>query len=505
MHFPRAVIATLVILSLLTIQQARAAEEVTAPDTPAGKLFAAWLAAVNSGDRGTIRTFVTEHFAPPPQGELPVDRITNGNLGRFKESGGLDLRKVIASEPHRIAVAVQARRTGYWHEISMAVTDQSPHRILGIGQRGIEAPPDLLPNERLTEREIRERADALISKLIESDSFSGAILIAKDGKTLYERAAGVADRTWDVPNRIDTRFNTASIGKMFTAVAVAQLVEQGKLTYDDTVGEILPDYPQKDVAAKVTVAHLLSHTSGLPSGGSSATDLFGKRYRAVKDYLPSFANDAPAFEPGSKFLYSNCGYYLLGAIIEKASGQPYQDYVREHVFKPAGMTNTDNYDLDTEPPNLATGYMDSPQGVPRRSNIFRLPIRGLPVGLGYSTVGDMVKFDGALRSHALLSKPSLDALWTGRIPTERGGQYGYGCHVREYNGARIIWHGGGWVGITNQFEMYPDLGYTVVIFCNIDNNPTAIAMKLREWLTQGTAKPTTEPAESNERGSLGRP
>ena len=94
---------------------------------------------------------------------------------------------------------------------------------------------------------------------------------------------------------------------------------------------------------------------------------------------------------------------------------------------------------------------------------------------------------------------SLDALWTGRIPTERGGQYGYGCHVREYNGTRIIWHGGGWVGITNQFEMYPDLGYTVVILCNIDNNPTAIAMKLREWLTQGTTnpaeKPATKPAE----------
>jgi CubicO group peptidase (beta-lactamase class C family) len=213
--------------------------------------------------------------------------------------------------------------------------------------------------------------------------------------------------------------------------------------------------------------------------------------RDVKDYLLSFASDGPAFEPGSKFLYSNCGYYLLGAIIEKASDESYHDYVRAHVFKAAGMTDTDNYDLDTDPPNLAKGYMDNSRGGRRRSNIFQLPIRGLPVGLGYSTAGDLLKFGEALRNNTLLTSESLPTLQTPRIPTGRDGHYGYGCHLRTYNGTRIVWHGGGWVGITNQFEMYPDLGYTVVTLCNIDNNPTPIAMKLREWLTQGTGRPTT--------------
>ncbi|MGB7160638.1 MAG: serine hydrolase domain-containing protein [Tepidisphaeraceae bacterium] len=484
MHCLRESTVAILILSCLTGAQARA-DEVSAPDTPAGKLFAAWLDAVNSGDRATIKQFVAERMAPPPSGALPVDQITNRNLGRFKESDGFALRRISASEPHKIAAFVQAKRTGYGYEISMAVTEQPPHKILGTGQRGVEAPPDLLPKERLSEQAIHERIDALVTKLSEADAFSGAILVAKDGKPFYERAAGFASRAWDVPNRVDTKFNVASIGKMFTAVAVAQLVEQGKLSYDDTVGKVMPDYANKDVAERVTVGHLLSHTSGLPSGGSASNGLFDKRYRAVKDYLPSFVNDSPAFEPGSKFLYSNCGYYLLGAIIEKASGQTYHDYVRAHVFQPAGMTNTDNYDLDTDPPSLATGYMDAPGGQ-RRSNVFRLPIRGVPVGLGYSTVGDMLKFDAALRDHTLLSEQSLKTIWTGRIETDRGGQYGYGCHLRQYNGARIVWHGGGWVGITNQFEIYPDLGYTVVILCNIDNNPTAIAMKLREWLAQGT-------------------
>jgi CubicO group peptidase (beta-lactamase class C family) len=460
----------------------------TAPATPAGEALGAWLAAVNSGDRETIRAFVTEHLAPPPDGNLPIDAIVNRNLGRFTDSGGLELRKVVASEPHKIAAAVQARRTGYWSEIQMAVTEQPPHRILGTGQRGIEAPPELLPKERLDEAQLRERIDALISTLVEADQFSGAILVARDGQPIYQRAVGFADRGWNVPNAIDTKFNVASIGKMFTAVAVAQLVERGKLSYDDTIGKVLPDYPQKDVATKVTIAHLLSHTSGLPLGGSDAKDLFARRFRNVKDYLPAFAKDGPTFEPGSKFSYSNCGYDLLGAVIEKASGQSYHDYVREHVFKAAGMMDTDNYELDSDPPNLATGYVDGPRGGPRRSNIFRVPIRGLPCGLGYSTVGDMVKFHVALRNHTLLSADSVKTLWTGRVATARGagGEYGYGCHLRTYNNTRIVWHGGGFAGATNQFEMYPELGYTVVILCNIDNNPTGIALKLREWLTQGT-------------------
>jgi CubicO group peptidase (beta-lactamase class C family) len=205
----------------------------------------------------------------------------------------------------------------------------------------------------------------------------------------------------------------------------------------------------------------------------------------VSNYLPTFANVDPAFEPGKKFLYSNSGYNLLGAIIEKASGQSYYDYVRDHIFKPAGMNNTDNYDLDTDVPNLACGYMSEPDGR-RRNNIYRLPVRGIPCGLGYSTAPDMLKFDIALRNHTLLRERSLKELWTSRIDNKRSGQYGYGCQIRQYAGTRVIWHGGGFVGITNQFEIYPELGYTVVILNNIDSNPLGLVRKVREWIVQGT-------------------
>jgi CubicO group peptidase (beta-lactamase class C family) len=469
-------------------EQAGAPTAVTLPDTPAGKQFAAWLAALNTGKRETLRQFIGEHFAPPPNGTLPADGIADRHFGIYNGTRGLDLRKIANSSPERITAVVQARRMGNWMTVGMTVNAQPPQNILGMGFRNTAAPVDLLPRNKPTEKEIRDKVDDLLTKLVESDAFSGVVLVAMDGRPIYQRACGLASRAWNAPNRIDTKFNIASIGKMFTAVAVAQLVEQGKLSYDDTLGKILPDHSNKDVGQKVTVRHLLTHTSGLTEARTSTQGdkSFRKTFRTIKEHLPSSPNDTLKFEPGTKFEYSNYGYLVLGAIIEKVSGQDYYNYIREHIYMPAGMTNSDCYELDTDPPNLATGYMDAP-GRTRRSNIFMLPVKGLSHGLGcYSTAEDLVKFATALRNHTLLNAKSTDLVWTGKVDyTEPGSQYGYGFIVKPYNGTRVIGRGGGWFGITNKFDMYPDLGYTVVILTNIDSDPNAIAFRLREWLTQG--------------------
>lgn len=460
----------------------------TLPETPAGKQFAAWLAALNTGRRETLRQFITENYAPPPNGPLPVERITDRQFQSFLDTGGFDVRKIAASSPEKIAVVVQAKRTGNWMVVGLTVGAQPPHNILGMGFRNSEAPADLLPRDKLTEQEIRDKVDGFLTKLIEADAFSGVVLVAKDGRPIYQRASGLASRTWNAPNRIDTKFNIASIGKMFTAVAIAQLVEKGKLSYEDTLGTVLPDYPNKDLAQKVTVHHLLTHTSGLTENAPPGDQPFRRGFRTVKEYLSSSAHDTLKFEPGSRLEYSSYGYLVLGAIIEHASGQDYYDYIRDHIYKPADMTNSDCYELDTDPPNLATGYMDAPNRT-RRSNIFMLPVKGLPYGLGYSTAEDLVKFARALGDRKLLDAKSTDLIWTGRVDyTESDSRYGYGFIVKRYNGTRIIGHGGGWVGITNKFEMYPDLGYTVVILSNIDSDPNSIASKLREWLTQGISR-----------------
>lgn len=446
-----------------------------------------------------MRRFVEGHFDKPPDGSLHSGELADHNMITFRETGGLLVRKVVSSSPAVITVLVEGRLTGYWMQVQFYVEAQPPdyapappYNVVGIGITNMEAPPEMLPKRRLSEREISLKVDSLIRKLVAAERFSGAVLMAKDGRPFYQGSFGMASRAWRAPNRIDTRFNLASMTKMFTAVAVAQLVEKGKLSFDDTVGKVLPEYPNKEVAERVTVGQLLAHTSGLASADRTGDMLLAtlrQGARTVGEHVSAFANAPLEFEPGSRFGYSNYGYVLLGAIIEKASGQDYYSYVREHVFKPAGMTNSDFYELDGDPPNLAIGLMDAPGGA-RRSNWLFTGVKGMPAGGAYSTVGDLLKFDAALRNHRLLGAEMTARLWAG---SARNARYGYGFELRRYNKALIVGHGGGWFGVTNRMDIYPDLGYVVVILSNYDSEPLAIANKLREWLTQSPSNEVPTP------------
>ena len=205
----------------------------------------------------------------------------------------------------------------------------------------------------------------------------------------------------------------------------------------------------------------------------------------MEDFFPLFVDDPLAFEPGSKVAYSNAGFIVLGSSIEKVSGRDYFEYIRDQVYKPAGMTDTDCYELDTDPPNLAVGYIKLDDGSVR-TNTFSHVIKGGPPGGGYSNVIDLLRFDVALRNHKLVSAKSTDLMWTGKVALgPEGGQYGYGFQCTRYNGTRIVGHGGGFPGISSQLEMYLDLGYTVAVMCNCDFGSQPVVQKLREWLTNG--------------------
>ncbi len=469
------------ILAAPILATAQTTRPTTLPDTPGKKIFISWLAAVNSGDVGTSQRFAEANFVTPPKPEEAAKDTL------FASSGGLDLQAVTRADSRSVFAFTRDRRTGYVREIRMSLAPGDPVKIQGIAMRQTALPAHLLPNVKLSDSEITQRADRLIDALVADDKFSGVLYVARGETPIYARAAGFASRQWNQPNRIDTKFNLASIGKMFTAVSIAQLVEQGKLHYTDTLTQMLPGYPDKELGAKVTLDHLLSHTSGITNPGfanaDSLTATLLRRSLKINDYLPKEPLDTLKFEPGSKIEYNNYGYTLLGAIIENASGEDFFDYVRNHVFKPAGMNDTDYYEIDTEPPNLATGYMDAPGG--RRSNILNTFTKGSSAGGGYSTAPDLVKFALALRDHKLLSAESLEKVWTGKKEYIGRGKYGYGCIVAEYNGQKLVSHGGGWTGVTNWFEMYPDAGYTVVVLTNIDDDPNPVAYQFREWLTQG--------------------
>jgi CubicO group peptidase (beta-lactamase class C family) len=312
-----------------------------------------------------------------------------------------------------------------------------------------------------------------LDSLTADNKLSGAILIAKDGVPIASKASGVANKSTNAPITLDTKFNIGSMNKMFTGIAITQLAQEGKLDFKDPISKHLPDYPNKDIGAKVTIHQLLTHTSGM---GSYVNDKFRAqrtKLTTIAAHFPLFVNDPLSFSPGEKFEYSNSGYMVLGAIVERVSGQDYYSYVRDHIFRPAGMANTGFYEPGKEISNLAVGYTRmGPDGKPTeqvRDNTDTLEIKGGPAGGGYSTVGDLLKFHTGLRTFKLLNREYADLATKGKVDAPGPiGRYAYGFSDKVFEGKHIVGHNGGWPGVAANFEMYPELGYTSVILMNAD-------------------------------------
>jgi D-alanyl-D-alanine carboxypeptidase len=342
----------------------------------------------------------------------------------------------------------------------------------------------------LSETEVVQKTAAFLEELDSRGEFSGAVLIAKDGVPVFKKAYGYANRSFNVPNKVDTKFNLGSMNKMFTATAIMQLVDKGKIKLDGKIIDYVPDYPNKDVANRVTIHHLLTHTGGLgnywtPEYIKASKDL----YKEVEDYLPLFVDDPLLFEPGSQFSYSNAGFMVLGLIIEKVTGKNYFDYVRENIYKPAGMINTDAYENDYVVPNLAVGYtrMQARPGE-LKNNLFLHVVKGGPAGGGYSTVEDLLNFANALMGNRLMSKKSREAMTTGKVQTEPHIMYCYGFRDRVENDHHIGGHTGGFPGIAGYLGIFMDLGYTVAVLSNFDNGTAETTLFIEELLVGETQR-----------------
>jgi D-alanyl-D-alanine carboxypeptidase len=324
-----------------------------------------------------------------------------------------------------------------------------------------------------------------VADLAARDVFSGVVLVARGDEVILKEAYGLANRSFEVPNQVDTKFNLGSMNKMFTAVAILQLAEQGKLSLDDRIVDHLPDYPNQAVAGRVTIHHLLTHTSGM---GDFFTDAFfatsKTRFRDIADYLPLFVDAELQFEPGAQFSYSNAGFMVLGLIVEAAAGQSYFDYVREHIYEPCGMANTDAYEQDDVVPNLAVGYTREGAGRGEfKNNAYTgVLMKGSPAGGGYSTVEDLFRFSRALLNHELLSPESTGTLLGGKVSMGKDTTYAYGFVDRTVEGHRVVGHGGGAPGISSNLDIYLDLGYTVVVLTNTDQGAMLVSGAIRSTL-----------------------
>jgi D-alanyl-D-alanine carboxypeptidase len=307
-----------------------------------------------------------------------------------------------------------------------------------------------LSGPSLSRAEALARVRALLDEQTRADLFSGTVLLACEGQVLLHEARGLASIEYSAANRTGTRFNLGSLNKLFTRVAIGQLAEKGKLALEDKIGKFLPDYPNPEAAAKVTVRQLLDMTSGIG-------DFFGKKYddtpkdriRSLNDYLPLFAGQPLLFQPGSERRYSNGGYIVLGLIVEKASGETYCDYVQENIYRPAGMESTGHLDADIPADNVASGYTrnwdEGDHGTePRRNNFYSRPARGSSAGGGYSTAMDLFKFAMALKAGKLLGP--LGKEW--------------------FDGPQAF--AGGAPGINSELDMETVPGWTIVVMGNYD-------------------------------------
>jgi CubicO group peptidase (beta-lactamase class C family) len=267
--------------------------------------------------------------------------------------------------------------------------------------------------------------DELVSLYHKYQQFNGAVLVAENGKVIYKKGFGLANMEWNIPNQPDTKFRLGSITKQFTAALILQLVEEGKIKLDGKVSDYLPDY-RKDTGARITIHNLLSHTSGLPNY-TAAPGFFQNVSRnpyAVDDFVKQYASGDLEFEPGTKFNYSNSGYFLLGAIIEKVTGNAYEKVLQEKILDPLGMKNTGYDHYGTILSKRAAGYVKTPRGY---ENAPYLDMT-IPYSAGslYSTVEDLFLWDQALYGDKVLSNASRELMFKPNLDN-----YGYGFGIRK--------------------------------------------------------------------------
>jgi CubicO group peptidase (beta-lactamase class C family) len=428
------------------------------PDTPAGHVLAAWIGAINSGDTKKLQTYInTYHRKSKPQDYLDLRQVF----------GVLSVLKVEKNEPNDIVAIVGMSNMDDVLRSEYRLDPADPTKIVFAQNAGVDRPDDLaIP--RLSQAGALQALTSKVDGLVAQDKFMGAMLIERDGKILLDKAWGYGDREARIPLKVTDKFRLGSMNKMFTAVATLQLVAEGKLSLDGSVGRYLPDYPNKQIADKTTIRMLLTHTGGTGDIFGEAFDKHRLELRSLADYVKLYGSRAPEFPPGTNSDYSNFGFILLGAIIQKVSGENYYDYVRNHIFVPVGMTDTASLPETVNVPGRVKGYIlkDGKWAL----NTDTLPWRGTSAGGGYSTLADLLRFAHAMMDEKLLPTALKDAATRSET---KGDWYGYGFEVHGTGQAHNYGHTGGAPGMTAELRVYPNAKTVVIALCNMDATTVA--------------------------------
>jgi len=445
---------------LAQIEKAASSEQtkIDFPQTPAGQKARIFWQAFLSADYQGLKKFLESSLPPEKLKENPAEKRVEQLLNIRRQLGEISLQKLLSSGPFDVTLIVTNLSQEYF-KLELDFKKSGNNLFLEKFTIDEAGPEDLAPPlPDLTLAAAIQGFEQEIIKAVRDGRFSGVVLVAKDFQPIFFKPYGLASKEFEVLNQPDTRFNLGSINKIFTKIAIAQLVAKGQLSLDDKLGKLLPDYPNPEAKEKVTVRQLVNMTSGIG-------DFFGPEFRNTakdvirhnRDYLRFFASKPLAFEPGSREMYSNGGYVVLGEIISAVSKMDYYDYIKRNIFEPAGMKDSDWFQADVPVKNIAEGYTrqveEESQGEPGkpddkqgqkinkartedkekdgqslagkerlaldrqeqgwRNNIYTRPARGSAAGGGYATAEDLLKFARALFDCKLLSEA-----WTNWIFTD---------------------------------------------------------------------------------------
>jgi CubicO group peptidase (beta-lactamase class C family) len=451
------------------LMQLSSAETPVLPATKPAQLVGEWMELCRSPNLVQMTKWLTANLSDEAVKRFPAADRAVGDVELCAANGRFRAVEVTNSEPNTISVRSLGLKSGIWFTLTFILNDAGKLDRTGLHP---SAPVESALPTDLSDAAIASEVKSTVTKVSRTGLFSGIVTVARGTRIIASASGGYADRDRKTPITASTQFTLGSMGKMFTAVSVGQLVDQGRMSFDDTVGKFFPEYPNRAVRDYVTVGMLLSHTAGMGDFLAKRTpDMMNKGVERAAEFMSLYDKDELQFAPGTNWAYSNAGLALAGAIVEKVSGEDYPVY---HIFAAARMTNSDPNNIPHVTARLVTPYTKQTEHGPASDWHVAEHDIGSPAGGAISTADDLVRFADALRIGKLVSKKTF-AEMTKPHGNPPGAKYGYGMDIEDMYGRIIVGHGGGFPGVSTHLYLLLDSPYTVVVLANQDPPADAYA------------------------------
>lgn len=466
------------------------------PSLASKELAASFITVFNEGSRIEVIDYLSEHMSKSRIQTYGIDAHVGGFLNSQNTFGALEIVKVLTPNNGNERVEVISQNNKLKYNLIINKEKDTPYKInyftlqIPDSEEVSIKPSKSASKKSLSGKELAQELSSFINKLSMEDAFSGSVLVAQNKDVIFKSSVGYANKTWKINNTINTKFSLGSMNKMFTAISALQLIEKGKLKFEDKLIQFVDkSWLPKQGADSITVRQLLTHTSGL---GNFFNDEFNKSnkeaYRNLEAYKPLISKSELLFKPGSRNRYSNSGMLMLGLVVEKVSGESYYDYVQKNIYDKANMTNSGSFELDSVTDNLASGYLRRMHSDDWVDSIYTRAIKGSPAGGGFSTVGDLHQFALALTDFQLLEKELTEDAYTEKTQYNSAFWYGYGFSVSGVDSNRIVGHGGAYLGVDARLDIHLDSGFIVVILANQSDVVAPVRRKINELIEKANQK-----------------